>query len=804
MTTTALSPSTGWASPIPWRRASWYFPALLPVLPFLAEWVQDDGSTFGASYTAPGVLAMVGLLLAFVVPSWLARCGPLVRKEAEQLRPAWLASLFLVQVPSVLLRNEDQAPALAFFVATCALLAAIPLGLEFQQRTLTSLLSQPCARLDLWKLKQRMLAGALATHAIAFLPLILNAPRQPDLEPFVFFFGVAPLVTWCTGAWWILLTRRLLIGLVFSLAAPCATAVLVSLVVSEVTIRLGSEGATSRFSDTDITWFLLAVTTPFYAMSAWWNARRRWLQLEAPDGIAAEAGLFGFSIRGTGNAASAGGGIAQHRTWWRWQLGKELRLQTISLLTLGITLAFALTAQLISTDDPLAQHRDLLRGLGFMFAAATVVLAGATPFAEERRLGTLEPQVLQPVSILWLWSSKLVLSGLITVVVGLVTCGMLFDALPREESWVNLGGPTLMMGLALFVPAILMSSGSADPLRALIASILISAVAVMLFAMVITLSETRANRVEQTIQAELEASPEHFIQAASQLSPEQADQLNVYADDRASRLKTSFLLGLALCLGAPTLLALGFAWRNFRQPFVAGRRLIGQAGLMLLALLLLLVAGAAAFVADASARARANFTLMAYQTVDFAKRLPVTDRLVWEALRPGPLFWGIRANLKVPPEEAITDAVAGEEARIPVPRARGASRIFLPNTLGKDVVQQHFRIPLRPWDRRLLIERGQIPEDLRTLLKADAERRGETGDNLPPLKEPPAKLTEPPRRALAPGGPPPTFQMSPEMMKRYGLIAPVIAAPDLPPTAPLPGQPAAEASSTNAPTPKPE
>lgn len=801
MTTTATFPLIRSS-----RHPSWYLPLLLPLLPFLAETLRDAGGVADQEYVMPLALALLGVVITLGLGAILDRRSALVRKEAELLRPAWLACLFLVQIPSLLFWGEEQAVAAFFFIATCALLAALPFGLEFQQRTLTSLLSQPVARSEIWTTKHVVLGVALATHSLAFLLIQLGVQRTPDTFS-IAGVALAPLIAWGTGPWWTLLTRRLLPGLVFSLAVPMAGALLCSMVLAELSSRFLIQNPGGLFSDEVLFGLLLFVGGPAYLISAAVAAAGLWRRLEAPDPGVSEGGIFSFAWV-SGNTRPEATAIPSERPWWLWQIAKEVRLQTVTLLALAATIVTA-SGIAVAPDWMLWQYRDLLRGLSLMFAATTVVLAGATPVAEERRLGILDAQLLNPVPRLFQWCLKLALSFLLTLPVAVVSYLVLIGSIPVEGPWLNLGGPLLMIGIALFIPALHMSSGASDPLRALLSSILITAATLTIFAIMAMLMGRQIDQAENRINDQLSESPEAWVESASHLTQAEVAKLNVLVDERAPSADPAFIAGLTLCLLIPVGVSLAFTWRNFARPYVPGRRLTFQALTVVAVLTASLSGGVYLNVGQHVERFRANNTLMAWNSVRFGRNLPESDRQLWEATRPHLFFLAARVNLKVTADEdsEVMISPAGPPIPEPAPRANGRGTPGLQVGPKDRKIQATFRLPLRPSDRRLIIEQGLIPENVREALQAEAIRRGDTGANLPPLHEGlfPGAGEVPARRALAPTEPLQPVPMSPELMRRYGLVPKLTEAPDLPPTAPIaPTTPAPTAPQTSPSQPPPQ
>lgn len=138
-------------------------------------------------------------------------------------------------------------------------------------------------------------------------------------------------------------------------------------------------------------------------------------------------------------------------------------------------------------------------------------------------------------------------------------------------------------------------------------------------------------------------------------------------------------------------LALWFAWRNFVRPAAVGRRIVAQFAMCFGVLLVLIVAHAAVSMHLAHDSAMANGLLMAHRTLKWEQKLTPAERQLWIRHRVLPYAEAIRLRLTPDP---------------------GAS---------KRQTQAVVRLPLAPADRKLLIERGEMSEDLREALRREAE-----------------------------------------------------------------------------------
>ena len=123
--------------------------------------------------------------------------NPRLSKEFRALRLPWLVGL-AAGLAMLDHRAQDYAVAVAFGCA--ALLAAMSMGNEFQQRTFALLLSQPCPRRDLWREKLLVLGALAGTVASAlFLSWGIAGPERyfhGTALPLVLSNGVTSPKTW--------------------------------------------------------------------------------------------------------------------------------------------------------------------------------------------------------------------------------------------------------------------------------------------------------------------------------------------------------------------------------------------------------------------------------------------------------------------------------------------------------------------------------------------------------------------------------------------------------------------------------
>ncbi|MBL9128170.1 MAG: ABC transporter permease, partial [Verrucomicrobiales bacterium] len=205
------------------RHPSWYVPLLLPVLPAVGAYGARDADQFTLLVGAIAMLGL-GLFLSVGLGAFLDRASALVRKEAELLRPAWLLGLFTSQGGLTFGARGESQLLIVVALMVLALVASLSFGIEFQQRTLPSLLCAPIDRARIWRVKMSVLGAALLSLAAIFvISASLAVSSEFGLRDFGGLIAVAvgsAYVAWATVPLWTLWTRHLLGGLTFALAVP--------------------------------------------------------------------------------------------------------------------------------------------------------------------------------------------------------------------------------------------------------------------------------------------------------------------------------------------------------------------------------------------------------------------------------------------------------------------------------------------------------------------------------------------------------------------------------------------------------
>ncbi len=720
------------------RHPSWYAPVLLPLLPLLAMSTEGQPISFGLRLGGAIILLAIGSVLALGLPRLLDPLGGLAHKEADLLRSVWFVSMFAVQVP--LLFGEDLfVPAMVFFVASCALMAAIPFGAEFQQHTMAGLLSQPVGRGSIWGMKMAFLAGALMVHWVVFL-ISCMAMGHGVSEDLALLLLLALATAWATTTCWTLLTHGLLPGLVFSLTIP------LGLMAGAVLVLDPLRGAAESLNVSDADWDRIVagafefIVVPAYAVAGVVLGWRRWRALEALDRPGGETG--GVFVTGWSGART--GQRVRRPRWWMLLI-KEIRLQTVTLASCAVTLLLA--ASLLLTFPTSSAH-DLVILSVILMAGMTLLLAASTSIAEERRLGTMDPQHLLPVPTPARWWMKFGVALVPSILVCLVAGAVVPDFFHADPTWSL--GVILGIALILFSACTLTSSAATNALRALLFGILLSVIGGGLGAWMTFAGFTVADRRFQDIQESISTEPDRWMKEAEAMRSDPRGSNLEGMREEGGRLERRLSGEIAAPVLIACALALVFAYRNARRPAEAPRRVLRQS---VVCLLVVAVGGGLSILSvqrEVARWLRADALLNAMGALNWLDSLSPVERRLWNATGRNPMTSGrqIVVSLLVSNQVSrLPDAEPGNE-----PLSAPPSRI-----------SRLFQLPLRASDRGLLILHGDLSDATRAGLQTDAIRLRDAITNRPPEPIPlPFVVPREPGVRFGPA-------MPPGMMRRYGL-----------------------------------
>jgi len=480
-----------------------------------------------------------------------------IGKEIRALFPAWTAFALALTVCIAGPRNLSSFSWVIFIVAT-VVLGAMSIGHEYLHGTLSPWLALPVSRGQLVGAKLIALTpllvslAILATFGLIAATGVPNAPFWP-LE--LLTFGLPLAYGLVVAPWLTIVARGPLAGAVFTLAIPFAVALALALLQAfEVFVLPAFETS------------MLLVAGVGALLG--WRAVLRLEALETHRDVELPK-IFGASrVR-----ASA----RRHPLWAL--VGKELRLQQLTVVMALLSFAAVLAARWHHALAPL-RSLDLSYALSLVHLALVPILAGALASAEERRLGTLESQVLQPMATWIQWLLKATVVVLLSLGLSLIPLALLHGSGLHPVSVLRSVlplGPAVMIVGELAIATLYVSSLSTSGLRAIVASLFVFAVlgvTLPFLSQINTLAWTGASGFGTgTFQAAAESLVGRW--APGGLS-DRTTSLILHLRDASTLL---FWVGLALVV-------LRFSLLNHRSTERGGRRVFKQAATLVIYVLI--------------------------------------------------------------------------------------------------------------------------------------------------------------------------------------------------------------------------
>jgi hypothetical protein len=348
---------------------------------------------------------------------------------------------------------------LGAYVLGSILIGAQSMGHEYSHQTLGLLLSHPADRRRMLWTKFAVLAVLLAALAGLAYGVLFADPQSrlaellsdPALLPLPLALGlfVAP--------WMTMLGRSALAGGVFTIALPGAIVV--------VCEAIGAIAYGVASSEVDA--FRLAVWPKAVlalcasgAVLGW----RTFMRLEATGGTGADIQLTGWRARRRRRVKAA---------TWRI-LEKEFHLQQLPLVLVALYLATWTTVTAVEYYVPEFRGFPLIAAT-MLYLVLLSILMGSLASAEERRLGTLEWQILLPRAAWQQWLAKVgaVLALALTFGIGLPMLLVSMDPIGREiRDASDMWRQTSVLVVLLTAVSLYVSSSSASGLLALVLSFL--------------------------------------------------------------------------------------------------------------------------------------------------------------------------------------------------------------------------------------------------------------------------------------------------------------------------------------------
>ncbi len=317
-------------------------------------------------------------------------------------------------------------------VGALVIATALSFGMEFHYRTLPLLATQPVARARIWREKMLVLtamvgSGALVACVAAWFGLWVFSNWYPDQVPTVSELkllllanGLFLLTTLCGSAFWSLMARSAIGGLMLNLTTQAASLSVISIVVN-------------RFFHEDMEVFRRSVFSIglVYSGVFLWLGRWKFCRMEVRGDFAANPGPKLDSLAG----------LTLKLDWLRCRpfhpafnlVRKELRLNK-PLFFLGalFVLCWVVTILLRFVSPAFRDHFEIILDTATAIViAALLLLGGCVSLGEEKTLGLNAWQLTLPVSARSQWFIKLLVALTSVVFLGFV--------LPLFLSWATAG-----------------------------------------------------------------------------------------------------------------------------------------------------------------------------------------------------------------------------------------------------------------------------------------------------------------------------------------------------------------------------
>lgn len=399
---------------------------------------------------------------------------PPVAKEIRALALPWIACLACMVVPAIsdnpLFFGGLAVP--AYFVGAAAL-GALSMGHEYTGRTLSMLLSLPAQRSHLFAIKLAVLAlMQLALWGVAYT-LVFGDARLPQtardtaaLVPALCGLFVAP--------WLTMVCRSAIGGAVFAVAIPGTLLVMGEMIGTSV---YGQGSVMEAFRLTFV-WLGTFAICLVGAVMGWWA----FMRLEVIEGPAEHVNFALLFARGTSERS---GTQMTRRTPIMMLVEKELHLQQLAFAIAALFVVVSVVAISIMRGAENPEYRSLLGALTFLYAGLLSIVIGASASAGERQIGTLDSQVLQPISIAAQWSVKIAIVYGLSLTLALALPATFAHIGEFGDLWLVMrpsifAGPVTVL-LLLITGSLYVSSLSGSTLWALMMSMPVTMAAAMFY-----------------------------------------------------------------------------------------------------------------------------------------------------------------------------------------------------------------------------------------------------------------------------------------------------------------------------------
>lgn len=317
--------------------------------------------------------------------------NPLLKKEIRLLFPAWVLTVVLAVAGTFIFGSFDGSENLAGNFTPVwlgiMLLCAASFGREFSLGTFSGLLAQPFPRQQFWQVKVGVLAVALVSVLLVFSALNFSSIAGQFGWHEAAWFGLIVLAAVAGGLWMALLIRQVIAVIWMIALIPGFLCVPFLLVMS-------------HFNAADVTVEVtLYVLLLLYSVA---GIAGSWLIFRRAQDAPWSGGTIDLPEWLTASLTRSQSASERREVPWRALIHKELHFNRVLLFGMGGLFVFDLAEVFIrylrGNNNNESDFNVLLMVAGLVFWVIAPLVIGCTSIAEERKLGTLETQLVQPVS----------------------------------------------------------------------------------------------------------------------------------------------------------------------------------------------------------------------------------------------------------------------------------------------------------------------------------------------------------------------------------------------------------------------
>jgi hypothetical protein len=341
------------------------------------------------------------LLLPWSVAISAAFSLPIVKILADWMRNIYIGGLV------------ERLPGVFIFVA-CLAMAAMSFGVEIHNRTFGLMLVQPVERSRIWWSKMLPLVGAHISIGVAFVAgqSLAGAVWESSFESWngsgVFVFVALLAGVLCSSAFWTLLSRSIIGGMVLPLAVQALLAGVIAWFASGTSTAPPEELESRLF-------MALGTAASIHCVLFLYLGWRKFSRLEWREGFTGDSGIAvlpALRVKESRSAAPCGP--------WTGILRKELRLHRPVFFLSALFVVCWLTALGLRSLRPGWEARfDTIFGMILLiYLPFAWLLSGCISLGEEKQLGSWGWHLTLSVSGLRQWAIKISFALLITLILG--------------------------------------------------------------------------------------------------------------------------------------------------------------------------------------------------------------------------------------------------------------------------------------------------------------------------------------------------------------------------------------------------